>query len=55
MLVFENTLQADEQGIFFKNFVKNSAKVGEELTWKVSKNHARGLEIGAKISGAAVS
>ena len=55
MIVYDNTIQAEEIGDFFKNSGKVSSKAAKKLAKNALKKPSRFLEIGANVATAAVS
>ena len=53
--VFENTMEIESLGYFFRNLEKDSAGVGTKLATNRTKNFGRASRNGAEMSSAAVS
>jgi len=55
MIVSDNTIAAEGLGGFYKHLRRSSARSGTELVAKKMKNPSKAVEIGAKVSSAAIS
>ena len=55
MIVFDNVIQAEGLGDFFKNLGKKGLNVSKKMAKNVLSNPGRALDLTAKIATAAVS
>ena len=55
MIVFDNVIQAEDLGDFFKNLGKKGLNVSKKMAKNVLSNPGRALDLTAKIATAAAS